>query len=308
MKSKKVIVIAGPTAVGKSDVAVLLAKQIDAEIISADSSQIYKGFNIGSGKVSQEEKQGVVHHMLDILNFEQDFNVAQYKQKAEEIIANAFERNKNVIICGGTGLYIKALTEGFQFYNVERNEQLRQELESIAAEKGVEELARILTELNPEKASQTDLKNKIRLIRAIEIEKASGQKLAVQNPKFSYQIFVLNTDRKKLHQRISNRVDKMVENGLIEEVKGLIDQGANLSHSPFKSIGYKELYNFVKHNEGTLDDCKENIKIASRKYAKRQITWFKSVKNAVWIDAESKIVAAQEILNYLIENKVDLFN
>lgn len=297
MKNKKIIVITGPTAVGKSDVAVKVAQAIDAEIISADSSQVYKGFYIGSGKITENEMENIPHYMLDILNFDEDFNVALFKQYAEEKIFEILNKNKNVIICGGTGLYIKALVEGFKFFNVSRNENLRAELEQIYLKEGTSGLYELLKSLNP--AKEIDKNNKIRLIRAIEIEKANAQKVAFEKPKYSYQIFVLNSERNKLYERINKRVEKMFQDGLENEVRNLIFQGANLSHSSFKSIGYKELYAYIVNNKGTLDEAEEKIKQAARKYAKRQLTWFRSVKNAIWIDVKDKEDSKNQILKHI---------
>lgn len=301
MKNKRVIVITGPTAVGKSDVAVLVAQKIDAEIISADSSQIYKGFDIGSGKITKEEMCGVPHHLIDVLNFDQEFNVALFKNMAEEKISQIFETGKNVVICGGTGLYIKALVQGFQFYNVPKNEKLRQELEELYNQEGNVGLYKLLKTVDNNISENIDKNNKIRLIRAIEIAKSPNSKSAFEKPRYKYDIFVLNTDRNTLYNRINARVEDMFEKGLENEVSALIKQGANLSHSSFKSIGYKELYGFIADKQGTLEEIKEQIKQASRKYAKRQLTWFRAVNNAVWINAENKEKTADEIIK-LIKN------
>lgn len=301
MKDRKVVVITGPTAVGKSDVAVLVAKKINAEIISADSSQIYKGFDIGTGKITQDEMQGITHHMLDILKFDEDFNVALFKKAAESIIAQVFASNKNVIICGGTGLYINALIEGFKFFNVKRNQHLREKLETLYNEKGVDALFEIFKNLNQEKAKNIDKKNKVRLIRAIEIEIDKNQKESYEKPKFQYITFVLNTDRAILYERINNRVDTMIKQGLENEVEKLIMQGATLKNSSFKSIGYKEFYNYIVDKQGSLNEVSEKIKQTSRKYAKRQLTWFRKTKNAIWIDVKSKESASESILKKINE-------
>jgi tRNA dimethylallyltransferase len=304
--NKKVIVITGPTAVGKSDIAVEVAKLYNAEIISADSSQVYKGFNIGSGKITTEEQQGIKHHLLDILSFEKDFNVALFKEFAEDKIEEIFSKGKNVVVCGGTGLYIKSLVYGYEFFNVERNQDLRQELEIVSEEQGLEKLFEMLKELNPQKASEVDKFNKIRLIRAIEIEKSPEKSKSISKPKFLYETFVLNLSRGVLYERINNRVDKMIDKGLVDEVKGLVNQGANLTHNPFKSIGYKELYSYVTKNTPSLEEAIINLKQASRNYAKRQITYFKKLPNAIWLDAKSPEQTVSQIINHLdkINNEV----
>ncbi len=295
----KVIVITGPTAVGKSGVAVELAKQLNAEIISADSSQVYKGFNIGSAKITQQEADGIKHHMIDILNFDQSFNVAMFKKLAEEKIAQIFSKNKNVIICGGTGLYIKALVYGYEFFNVQPNQKLRNQLEEIAKKQGIDKLFDLLLKLNPKKAQEIDRHNKVRLIRAIEIEKSTNKTKAVSKPKFSYDVFVLNADRKLLYEKINKRVDLMVESGLIEEVESLIKQGASPAHSSFKSIGYKEFYGYLTKGKPNLKQSIENLKQTTRKYAKRQITFFKGFKNTIWIEVQSKKQALQQIQSHI---------
>lgn len=298
IENKKVIIILGPTAVGKSDLAVEIAKKIDGEIISADSSQVYYGFDIGSGKITKEEMQSIPHHLIDIFNYDQEFNVSLFKDMAEEKIENIKKRGKNPIICGGTGLYIKALVNGYNFYNTAKSEDLRQRYEQIAKEQGLETLFEMLQELDTEKAKSVDRFNKVRVIRALEIAEQGGKQIQIK-PKFEYQIIVLDLPRDVLYNRINHRVDKMVQMGLFEEVQNLINKGANLTHSSFKSIGYKEVYEYLVNKTLTKEQAIDKIKQNSRKYAKRQLTLLRSLKDAIWIDNSNKSQAIEKILSVI---------
>ena len=295
---EKVIIILGPTAVGKSDVAVELAKLVNGEIISADSSQVYRGFDIGSGKVTKEEMQGIAHHLIDIMNFDEEFNVAVFKSLAEQKIEEIQNKNKQAIICGGTGLYVKALTEGFSFFKVSKNETYRKELEQLAEEKGLQHLHNMLSELDSERASKIHANDKFRIIRALEILQGEGKEILIA-PKYQYITIILNQDRQKLYERINLRVDKMVEKGLFEEVEKLMQMGANLTHPSFKAIGYKEIYDYFVTKELTKEETIELIKKRSRNYAKRQLTWLRALKNSHWFENENPIKTANEIYSLI---------
>ncbi|MGI5841910.1 MAG: tRNA (adenosine(37)-N6)-dimethylallyltransferase MiaA [Christensenellales bacterium] len=306
---KKIIVILGPTGVGKSSVAVELALKINAEIISADSSQIYKGFDIGSGKITPEETKGVKHHLIDIATFDQNFNVALFKQYAEEKIESILQKGKNVIICGGTALYVKALVNGFQFYESERNDTLRLHYETLASQHGKAFVHEILKQKNPKRAEEINPNNLIKVIRALEIEEYGNQNKTFEKPKFEYEVLILNQDRQKLYYKINNRVKKMVQSGLFYEVESLIKAGATLTHSPFKSIGYKEVYPYFEQEKNLTEseseilkqEIVEKIKQNSRNYAKRQITFLKSFNDAKWFEMTTLQQTTQEMFNYLKE-------
>ena len=296
--TNKVIIILGPTAVGKSDVAIDLAKKINGEVISADSSQVYKGFDIGSGKVTAQEMQNIPHYLIDILDYDQEFNVALFKQLAEKATEEIYAKGKQPIICGGTGLYVKALTEGYNFFNVQKDDALRERYEKLAQEQGLSALFERLQTLFPERAETIDKNNKVRLIRALEIAENKGELIKIE-PKYEYQIFVLNMDREVLYSRINQRVDKMVQQGLFDEVQALIDKGANLSHSSMKSIGYKEVYEYLVDKTITKEQAIENIKQTSRKYAKRQLTWLRSIPDAIWLDNTDKQKTVETIYDFI---------
>lgn len=299
---KKVIIILGPTAVGKSDVAVELASKINGEIISADSSQVYRGFDIGSGKITKAEMQGIKHHLIDILNYDEEFNVAIFKSLAEKTISQIKLCGKNAIICGGTGLYVKALVEGYTFHKVSKNAEYRNELEQLAKEKGLEYLYNILKQADSQRAKQIHMNDKIRIIRALEIIKQNGKEVIVK-PQYEYVTIILNKDRALLYERINQRVDKMVYSGLFEEVKKLMEQGANLTHSSFKAIGYKEIYDYFTDNTMSKEQTIELIKKNARNYAKRQLTWLRGLKNTNWIENNSIENSVNQIMEILEKEK-----
>ena len=261
----KNIVIYGPTAVGKSDIAVLLAKKIDAEIISCDSMQIYTDLNVGSAKITPEEMQGIKHHMLNIKSSNSSYSVFEYVNDCKKCIQDIKSRNKNVIIVGGTGLYIKALTEDYNYGNAKLDNAYRQKLESYS----IGQLIDMLKEQNVT-IKQDDINNKPRLIRQLEILEYGNQKTKKTNK--DYLIFGLYSDRQALYDRINKRVDKMMMVGLLKETTFIFEKyGEN--NQCFKAIGYKELLPYIK-GQDTLEHCVELIKQHSRNYAKRQITFF----------------------------------
>ena len=283
----KIIVIYGPTAVGKSSVAVELAKIIDAEIISADCMQIYKQLDIGSAKISANEMQNIKHHLIDIKSCDEDYSVYQFVQDCKQKIAEIKSRNKNIIIVGGTGLYIKALVQNYNYGETIRDDNLRNELNK----KSCEELVNILNNMGQE-VKQDDLHNKIRLIRYIEIAK-SGKKLTKTIPSQDYIIFGLYRNREDLYSDINKRVDNMINLGLVNEVTKIYKLYKNAQC--LKGIGYKELLPFID-GEKQLNDCIEEIKKNTRNYAKRQITFFNQFPNIIKIEVKNIDYATQEIL------------
>jgi tRNA dimethylallyltransferase len=297
----KVIILLGPTAVGKSDVAVVLAKAMHGEVISADSSQVYKGLDIGSGKITKDEMQGVAHHLIDILTFKDEFNVALFKQHAENAIADILSRGKQPIICGGTMLYTKALVEGYNFFKATKMENLRQEYEQLAAQYGNKYVHDILAQKDPERALKINSNDLVRTIRALEILAQGGQE-EFEKPKYEYVTFVLNKNREELYNRINRRVDKMVEKGLFEEVANLLGQGATKKSPCFKSIGYKEIVDFFEGNI-TKEQAIELVKQNSRNYAKRQLTWLRKVSNAHWVEHKDMQTTVHEILKIFAQEK-----
>lgn len=294
-----IIVITGPTAVGKSDLAVELAKELDAEIISADSMQIYKELNIGSGKVTEEEMCGVPHHLLNILSFKESYSVAEFCEACKEKIKEIRSRGKNVIIVGGTGLYIKALVNNYDYSSVQKNEEFRAKLEAEAEEKGLQELYARLKGLSPERAEKISPSDKKRIIRALEIlscERTGAHHCADE---LSYKIFALNLDRTALYDKINARVDKMFKLGLLDEVQALKNAGMTENDQSAKGIGYTELLKY-SGGECTLDEAVDKIKQHSRNYAKRQLTLLRGM-DVLWVDASDKSAAKSYILEKIYE-------
>lgn len=298
----KVVVIVGPTASGKTAVSIELAKRLNGEIISADSMQIYKEMNIGSAKPTEDEKQGIYHHMIDVVEPTENFNVAKYKEMAEECIKKILNKGKLPIIVGGTGLYVSTLTNGIEFSEIERDEKYRKELENIAEkENGAEVLFEKLKEVDPEAANVIDKNNVRRVIRALEIYKVTGKtktqvdRESIKELKYDYRIFGMLWDRQELYDRIDKRVDIMIEMGLVGEVKELYEKG--ISSTAIQGLGYKEIIEYLDEKV-TLEEAIEKIKQETRRYAKRQMTWFKRDKNIIWLNANRK----EEVVSAICQN------
>ena len=289
----KIIIIYGPTAIGKSDIAVELAKTINAEIISADSMQIYKEIDIGSAKITKEEMQGIRHHLIDFKDVFDTYSVYDFVNDCNKKIDEIQKRNKNVIIVGGTGLYIKALTENYNYGNVNKNEELRKQLNNLEPC----ELVNILKSYNKE-VKQDDLNNKQRLIRNIEIAK-NGTTQTKKDFDNRFMLFGLYQDREKLYNKINKRVDLMVENGLLNEAQNLLKK-VNLDNQCLKAIGYKELLPYF-NGEKDLISCLDILKQRTRNYAKRQLTFFNQFKNIIKINVETKQQGVVDILKNIEE-------
>ena len=291
---KKVIFILGPTAVGKTFFSVKLAKEIDGEIISSDSVQIYKGLDVGSAKVTQEEMQGVVHYAIDILEPEEEFSVFDYVQYTRQKIDEITAKGKVPIVVGGTGLYVRALTEGYNFGCAAKDEELRSHLENLAKEKGNDFLFEMLKDKNPEMAEKTDKANTVRLVRALEIALSDGEKTKSEvdiNP----LVIALKRDREKLYFDINRRADIMIENGLIAEVEGLLKRGLTLDNQSMRGIGYKEVVGYLQ-GEYDYDRMIEILKQHCRNYAKRQLTFLRGMDNVNFVEVEDRAKAFEEIL------------
>ena len=290
---KKVIMILGPTAVGKSKVGVELAKKFNGEIISADSVQIYKDLNIGSAKVTEDEMEGITHYGINLLNPEGEFSVFEYvnytKEKIEEICA----KGKTPIIVGGTGLYVKALTLGYNFGGVNKDEEFRNNAERLIEEKGVDYIYQEIYKKNPKILEKIDKNNKKRLIRAYEIVNSEGVQTTSEF-NCDYKLFALNMDREVLYNRINKRVDIMVNSGLLEEVKGLIEKGLTLENQSMKAIGYKEVIEYL-NGDCDYEYMIDKIKQHTRNYAKRQLTFIRGLDNVNYIDMKDFDKAIKEI-------------
>ncbi len=308
VKKIPVIVVAGPTASGKSAFAVALAKIFNAEIISADSMQIYKGMDIASAKVTADEMQGIPHHLIDFVSPDDKYSVARYVKDAKAAIDAVTERGKNVIICGGTGLYIDSLLNNVNFEEQPDNSVIRDKLRKRRAEEGIEALYRELTELDPDTASSLHINNEGRVLRALETYYLTGEKPSVlrrraasfDSPYESAYICLEYSDRELLYDRINLRVDRMIEKGLVEEAKEYFDRHPDDTAS--QAIGHKEIAKYLS-GDISLEDASENLKRATRNYAKRQLTWFRRNNDAyrIYCDKfdsfEDAVNAAADYIN-----------
>lgn len=301
----KVIVIAGPTASGKSGLSIDLAKQIGAEIISADSVSVYKFMDIGSAKVTKEEMQGIKHYLVDEFYPDEKFNVSVFVERGIKYIKEILSKGKDVIIVGGSGLYVDALIyDSYEFAKEEdNNSEYRNYLQQLAKEKGKEYIYNMLLDIDEESARQIHPNNLKRVIRALEIYKNTGKKKSetnkkVKNYRFENTIyFSLNFDREKLYEGIDYRVEKMVEDGLVKEVQGLLDKGYDENLTSMRALGYKEIVSYLK-GEISLEEAKYIIKRDTRHFAKRQLTWFRRNDDVIWIDKD-KYKNNKQIIEYM---------
>lgn len=303
----RVIVIVGPTASGKTNLSIELAKRMNGEIISADSMQIYKYMDIGTAKPTKEEMQDISHYLIDEVLPNEDFNVVRFKELAEKYIDNILEKGKQPIVAGGTGLYISSLINNINFSESESDWELREALKKEAEEFGTEYLHKKLQEVDPDSALSIHPNNIKRVIRALEVYYQTQKPISYHNemsrsipPKFQFVLVGLNMDRQVLYERINKRVDIMIQNGLVDEVKGLVDQGYADSIISMQGIGYKEILEFLRNNI-TLEQAIDNIKQGTRRYAKRQITWFKRIHGINWFNVDNcgnNINVINEIYEY----------
>lgn len=288
---KKVLVIAGPTGCGKTDLSVKIAKKIGAEIISSDSMQIYKGMDIGTAKVTKEEMQNVPHHMIDILSPFESYSVSDYCKDAKKIAEGIFQKGKPVVLVGGTGLYTDSFIKDIDFSeDGEKDFALRRELEYFARDYGPEALHKKLSEFDPKSAQTIHPNNIKRVIRAIEYYKLTGETIWEHNEKtkqksspYEYVYIGLTRDREELYERIDKRVDLMIEAGLTEEVMNLYKTGLSNGHTSMQALGYKELFWYIQ-GKATFDEAVRILKRDSRRYAKRQLTWFGKNPEINWIN------------------------
>lgn len=287
---EKVVVIVGPTASGKTKLAIELAKRIGGEIVSCDSMQIYKYMDIGTAKPTKQEMSEVVHHMIDVVLPDEEFSVAKYKDMAEGCIEDILRRNKVPIVVGGTGLYANALIYNLDFKDTVCNWEYRNKLEREALKYGNKYLHDKLKEIDKESYDRLHENDVKRIIRALEVYNFTGRTITQQTkesrespPKYEYIVFGLSVDREELYKRINKRVDIMLENGLVNEVKNIVEFGYENTKTASSAIGYKEIFAWLK-GECSYCDAVEKIKMESRRYAKRQITWFKRVENIHMID------------------------
>ena len=287
-----VICICGPTASGKTGLAVGLAKKYDAEVVSCDSMQIYRGMDVGTAKPTPEEMQGVPHHLIDVAEPGEDFSVSRYVELADAAIRDIHSRGKIAIVCGGTGLYMDGLIKGEEYAPPSRDAQ-REYVESIVEKKGIEYVYEMLKDADPETAEKLHLSDRKRIVRALEVFLITGMPLSWHNarskerpPKYApFWIGLTCRDRNRLYARIDRRVDEMMQNGLESEVRALLARGLDPKTTAMQAIGYKEMAAALR-GEGTVEQAVEQIKQASRRYAKRQLTWFRRNEKIRWLYAD----------------------
>ena len=306
MKKRPLIILTGPTAVGKTAASIGLAKAVGGEIISADSMQVYRQMDIGSAKITKEEMQGIPHYLVDVLDPEEAFNVVRFQELAKEAMEEIFRSGHIPIVVGGTGFYIQALLYDIDFTENDSDLSFREELEKKAREEGAESLHALLEKADPQAAAQIHPHNVKRVIRALEFNRKTGQKISEHNERerqkespYNFAYFVLTDDRKALYERIDRRVDKMMEQGLLEEVRRLKDRGLPGDSVSMQGLGYKELFAYVE-GEYSLEEAVRIIKRDTRHFAKRQLTWFRRERDVVWIDRQETGQDEQKILDSML--------
>lgn len=288
MKKTPVVVIVGPTAVGKTKTGIELAKAFDGEIVSGDSVQVYRGMDIGSAKVTKEEAEGIPHHLIDICDPDDAMSVAMFQQLARAAIDDIYARGKLPIIVGGTGLYIRSILYDYEFVEQPVDEALRAELERFAEVEGREALHQRLVQLDPERADTIHPNNVRRVVRALEVAMQGDTQTTDSTPSehYDYRLFVLHADREILYDRINQRVDAMMEAGLVEEVERLLAQGYRDTQA-MRAIGYKEVIPFIDGNI-SKEKATDLLKQHTRQFAKRQLTWFRHQFDGIWVDMGRK--------------------
>lgn len=302
------IILTGPTAVGKTKLSIALAKAVNGEIISADSMQVYKRMTIGTAKILPEEMQGVPHHLIDILEPEQEFNVVLFAKMAKQAMEHCWANGKIPILVGGTGFYIQAVLYDIDFTENDDDKSYREELERLAAEQGAEVLHERLKQIDAKAAEEIHPNNVKRVIRALEFyEKSGGQKISEHNEEqkqkespYNFAYFVLNDDRAAVYERIDRRVDIMLEQGLIEEVAALLEEGVPSGSVSMQGLGYKEIVAYLK-GECTLEEAVYVLKRDTRHFAKRQITWFKREDDVIWLNRQEFNQSEEKILAEMLK-------
>lgn len=303
---RSLIILAGPTAVGKTSLSIRLAKTIDAEIISADCMQVYRHMDIGSAKIRPEEMAGIPHHLIDALEPEEDFNVVRFQQIAKSAAEEIWERGKIPLVVGGTGFYIQALLYDIDFTENDGDTAYREELEETARKKGGEYLHQLLKDADPKAALDIHPNNIKRIIRALEFHHQTGGKISEHNERerakkspYNYAYFVLTDERSRLYERIDRRVDQMMEEGLPGEVRFLKDRGVRRDSTAMQGLGYKELFAYLE-GEYSFDEAVRIIKRDTRHFAKRQLTWFKREKDVIWAD-KSVLGSEDAVMEFMME-------
>ncbi len=302
---KPLIILTGPTAVGKTALSIGLAKAVNGEIISADSMQVYRKMNIGTAKIEPSEMQGVRHHLIDILDPSEEFNVVLFKRYALDAMEDIYSRGKIPVIVGGTGFYIQALLYDIDFEDNDNDMSYREELQRLAAEKGNSYIHDMLFKVDPESAEKIHENNVKRVIRALEFYRKTGMKISEHNETeaqkespYNFEYFVLNDDRSKLYDRIDRRIDIMLEQGLIDEVRQLVSEGYSRDLVSMQGLGYKEIIDYIQ-GRCSFDEAVYTLKRDTRHFAKRQITWFKREKHVTWVN-KNEYESESRILEYML--------
>ena len=315
MDRKPLIILAGPTAVGKTSLSIRLAKETGGEIISADSMQVYRHMDIGSAKITKEEMEGVPHYLVDMLEPEEEFNVVRFSADGRGSAERIWEKGKIPLVVGGTGFYIQALLYDIDFTENDGDESYRRRLEQKTSdEEGASELYEMLTTVDPKAAREIHPRNLKRIIRALEFHHQTGKKISEHNETqrqksspYNYAYFVLTDERSRLYERIDQRVDLMMEQGLLDEVRYLKERGVRKDSTAMQGLGYKELYAYLE-GEYPLDEAVRIIKRDTRHFAKRQLTWFKRERDVIWTDksviGQDEQKLADYMLGYLREKKI----
>jgi len=289
-QKRPLIILAGPTAVGKTDLSIALAKRIHGQIISADSMQVYKGMDIGTAKITRDEMQGVPHYLIDVLDPTEDFNVVIFQQMAKDAMEKIYAAGDIPILVGGTGFYIQALLYDIDFEENNSDTSIREKYQKIAKEQGADYLHEQLKLVDPRAAEEIHAHNVKRVIRALEFYKQTGRRISEHNEEqrekaspYEYAYYVLNDDRQKLYERIDKRVDLMMESGLVDEVKNLKEHGCTREMVSMQGLGYKEIFAYLE-GEYSYEEAVYVMKRDTRHFAKRQLTWFKREQDVIWLD------------------------
>lgn len=307
MNKKNVVVLTGPTAVGKTALSIALAKALDTGIISADSMQVYKRMDIGSAKIMPEEMQGVEHALIDVYEPDEEFHVVQFQHDAKAAMERLWAQNKLPLVVGGTGFYIQALLYDIDFTTEDADTALRGKYERIAKEQGAEALHELLRSVDPKAAEDIHANNVKRVIRALEFFEKTGTPISAHNvaqrakkSPYGFAYFVLTDKRERLYARIDARVDAMMEQGLLEEVRGLKEMGYTRDMVSMQGLGYKELLAYLE-GECSLEEAVYIIKRDTRHFAKRQLTWFKRERDVIWVDKSAFGYDDEKILKYMLD-------
>lgn len=306
MKQKPMVILTGPTAVGKTALSIALAKRINGAIISADSMQVYRYMDIGSAKIMPEEMQGIKHYLVDELAPEDEFHVVRFTEMAKAALTEIYDAGKIPIIVGGTGFYIQALLYDIDFTEQECDEEYRSSLAALAEEKGNHYLHEMLRKVDPESAEAIHENNRKRVIRALEFYRHTGKKISEHNEKehqktspYNFAYFVLNDERETLYKRIDARVDAMMEQGLVDEVKKLQEMGCHNGMVSMQGLGYKEILDYLT-GHSTLDEAVYIIKRETRHFAKRQLTWFRRERDVIWLNKPEYQYDEEKILEKIL--------